>query len=78
MLDFGDNGAVGVVFFQLPDLDFGWLVVGCACLGGGGGWFVLTFSGNKFLHARPNIENYYLAYFPESNKKTKNIFLYVK
>ena len=45
---------------------------------GGGSWFVLTFSRNKFLYARPNTENYSLAYFLESNKKIENIFLYVK
>ena len=32
LMGFGGNKAVVVVFFSLPNLGFGWVVVGCACL----------------------------------------------
>ena len=65
-------------FFPLPDLDFVWVVMGCACPWWRVASLGLNFLKIDFLHPRPNTRNNFLVSFPQHNQIVKNVFLYVK
>ena len=62
-------------FFPLPDLDFVWVVMGCACPWWRVASLGLNFLKIDFLHPRPNTRNNFLVSFPQHNQIVKNVFL---